>query len=82
MKSVPYAKEMMKMKTIKIEVCDGIVSEVKGLPEGYQYEIVECDKYGKPLDNRDEINSCEECNLPNPEPYHCGDCSVPEKGTA
>lgn len=40
--------------TIKIEVCDGVIEKVKGLPEGYQYEIVECDKYGEPLPLEEE----------------------------
>ena len=31
------------MKTIKIEVYGGCVTEVSGLPEGYDYEIVDPD---------------------------------------
>ncbi len=31
------------MKTIKIEVYGGCVTEVSGLPEGYDYEIVDHD---------------------------------------
>ena len=31
------------MKTIKIEVYGGCVTEVTGLPEGYDYEIIDYD---------------------------------------
>ena len=31
------------MKTIKIEVNAGCVTEVSGLPEGYDYEIIDHD---------------------------------------
>ena len=31
------------MKTIKIEVYGGCVTDVSGLPEGYDYEIVDHD---------------------------------------
>ena len=31
------------MKTIKIEVYGGCVTEVTGLPEGYDYEIIDHD---------------------------------------
>ena len=33
----------MKEKTIKIEVYAGCVTEVSGLPEGYDYEIIDHD---------------------------------------
>jgi hypothetical protein len=33
----------MKDKTIKIEVYGGCVTEVSGLPEGYDYEIIDHD---------------------------------------
>ena len=35
--------ERNKMKTIKIEVYGGCVTEVTGLPEGYDYEIIDYD---------------------------------------
>jgi len=35
--------ESMKDKTIKIEVYGGCVTEVTGLPEGYDYEIIDYD---------------------------------------
>lgn len=41
--------------TIKIHVSQGLVSDVKGLPEGYDYKVIECDKYGNPL--------CPECDI-------------------
>ena len=33
----------MKDKTIKIEVYGGCVTEVSGMPEGYNYEIIDHD---------------------------------------
>lgn len=41
-------------KTIQVEVSEGCVQDVKGLPDGYQYEIVECDKYGEPLPKEED----------------------------
>lgn len=41
-------------ETIRIEISEGIVQDVKGLPKGYQYEIIECDKYGEPLPPEDD----------------------------
>lgn len=60
-------------KTIKIMVGQGIVQSVEGLPDGYQYEVIECDKYGEPIDN------CEDCTIPDPEEKECTDCDVPLK---
>lgn len=39
---------------IKIKTSQGLVLDVKGLPEGYLYEIVECDKCGEPLPAEEE----------------------------
>jgi len=41
------------MKTIKIEVNGGVITDVENLPEGYDYEIVDHD-----------INDVEEANKP------------------
>ena len=38
-----YKKGYMKNKTIKIEVYGGCVTEVTGLPDGYDYEIIDHD---------------------------------------
>lgn len=37
----------MKDKTIRIEVWKGVVSEVKNLPKGWTYEIVNLDELKK-----------------------------------
>ena len=39
--------------TIKIMTNSGLVLDVEGMPEGYQYEIIECDKCGNPLPPED-----------------------------
>ena len=44
------------MKTIKIEVYGGCVTEVTGLPEGYDYEIIDHDHKDLP---RAYLASCE-----------------------
>ena len=43
-----------KKGTIKIMTGQGLVQSVDGLPEGYDYEIIECDKCGEPLPIEDE----------------------------
>ena len=40
------------MKTIKIEVNAGVVTDVTNLPEGYDYEIVDHDLEDKPQDGK------------------------------
>ena len=42
------------MKTIKIEVYGGCVTEVTGLPEGYDYEIIDHDH----LETEKDENKC------------------------
>ena len=40
-------------KTIQIKIGQGIVQSVEGLPDGYLYEVIECDKYGDPIEPED-----------------------------
>ena len=41
----PRKPQGVDVKTIKIEVYGGCVTEVSGLPEGYDYEIIDYDHF-------------------------------------
>ena len=45
------------MKTIKIEVNAGVVTDVTNLPEGYDFEIVDHDLEESKEDGKDEDNT-------------------------
>lgn len=83
--------QIKKKGTIKIMVGQGIVQSVEGLPDGYQYEVIECDKYGNRLcpechDSMELADEdvegqgkewlCQNCKVHIPE--NCEGCTIPE----
>jgi hypothetical protein len=56
-----YKKGCMQNKTIKIEVYGGCVTKVAGLPDGYDYEIIDHDhlEEEKPDDFLDKQSNAE-----------------------
>lgn len=42
-------------KIIRIRTSQGLVIDVEGIPEGFTYEVIECDKYGEPIEQETNI---------------------------
>ena len=49
-----FEKCPQRLENIKIKTSAGVVLEVEGMPDGYQYEVIECDKCGEPLPPEDD----------------------------
>lgn len=48
-------EDSIKKGKIKITTCEGLVVGIKGLPEGYTFEVVCINKYGGSLSPEDEV---------------------------